>query len=151
MGVAEAMHRCDISLVAIPGRGVEALASSVGSLGGKLIIDATNMAGPPGQPLGFNALRATGADVVKAFNCTGWENLADPVYPDGVADMLMAGGSVAGRSTVRALAQDAGFPTCHDLGGDDKVHILESFALLWIDLAIMQRMGRGIAFKLMTR
>jgi hypothetical protein len=37
------------------------------------------------------------------------------------------------------------------MGGDDKVAILESFALVWIDLAIFQKMGRGMAFKLLRR
>jgi hypothetical protein len=31
------------------------------------------------------------------------------------------------------------------------VAILEGFALVWIDLAIFQKMGRGIAFKLLRR
>ncbi|HRD51450.1 MAG TPA: hypothetical protein PKY96_02260, partial [Flavobacteriales bacterium] len=34
-----------------------------------------------------------GDDVVKVFNCTGWENLADPRYGNDAADMFMAGGS----------------------------------------------------------
>jgi len=109
------------------------------------------MAGPPGQSLGYDSLARTGADVVKAFNCTGWENLADPQYGETVADMFMAGGTPEGRARVASLAQDIGFASCIDLGGRERVHLLESFALLWIDLAIHQRMGRGVAFKLLRR
>lgn len=68
-----------------------------------------------------------------------------------LADMFMAGGSPAAKERVRQLVKDVGFADAIDMGGDDKVHILESFALVWIDLAIMQKMGRGIAFGLMRR
>jgi hypothetical protein len=52
---------------------------------------------------------------------------------------------------VRELVKAVGFADCHDMGGDDKVPILEGFALVWIDLAIFQKMGRGMAFKLLRR
>jgi hypothetical protein len=52
---------------------------------------------------------------------------------------------------VRTLALDAGFAECYDVGGADKVSLLESFALLWITLAMQQGYGREIAFKLMRR
>lgn len=142
----------DAALVAAPGKVVVDLTASLGSsLSGKLAMDATNMAGPLGTAPGFEALRKAGADVVKVFNCTGWENLADVRYGDQVADMFMAGGSEGAKSKVRDLVKAVGFTDAIDLGGDDKVHILEGFALVWIDLAIFQKMGRGIAFKLMRR
>lgn len=149
--VADAIAGASIVLIATPGRAVTELAASLGTLTDKLVIDATNMAGAPGQATGFEALTRTGADVVKAFNCTGWENLADPRYGDQVADMFMAGGSLAGRAQVASLSRDLGFETCYDLGGNDRVHILESFAMVWIDLAIFQKLGRDIAFKLLRR
>ncbi|HMQ76662.1 MAG TPA: NAD(P)-binding domain-containing protein [Flavobacteriales bacterium] len=152
MPIADAVKAGDAVLIATPGKVVADLAASLGdALNGKLVMDATNMAGPLGTAPGFEALRATGADAVKVFNCTGWENLADVRYGDQVADMFMAGGSERAKGTVRDLVKTVGFEECHDLGGDDKVPILEGFALVWIDLAIFQRMGRGIAFKLMRR
>ncbi len=139
-------------LIATPGKIVAELAASLGeALQGKLVMDATNMAGPPGQAVGFDALRKAGADAVKVFNCTGWENLADQRYGNELADMFMAGGSATAKERVCQLVKDVGFTDAIDMGGDDKVHILESFALVWIDLAIMQKMGRGIAFRLMRR
>ena len=152
MPIADAVKAGDAVLIATPGKVVADLAASLGdALRGKLVMDATNMAGPLGTAPGFDALRKTGADAVKVFNCTGWENLADVRYGDQVADMFMAGGSDAAKATVRELVKAVGFAECHDLGGDDKVRILEGFALVWIDLAIFQRMGRGIVFKLMRR
>ncbi|MCB0812678.1 MAG: NAD(P)-binding domain-containing protein [Flavobacteriales bacterium] len=152
MPIAEAVKAGDAVLVATPGKAVVDLAASLGSaLAGKLVMDATNMAGPLGTAPGFDALRKSGADAVKVFNCTGWENLADVRYGDQVADMFMAGGSEAAKARVRELVKDVGFTDAIDLGGDDKVHILEGFALVWIDLAIFQKMGRGIAFTLLQR
>jgi hypothetical protein len=152
MPIADAAKAGDAVLIATPGKAVADLATSLGdALSGKLVMDATNMAGPLGTAPGFEALKRAGGDVVKVFNCTGWENLADVRYGDQVADMFMAGGSSAAKAGVSALVKDVGFAECIDMGGDDKVAILEAFALVWIDLAIFQKMGRGIAFKLLRR
>lgn len=152
MPITDAVKAGDAVLVATPGKVVVDLAASLGpSLTGKLVMDATNMAGPLGTAPGFEALRKAGADAVKVFNCTGWENLADARYGDQVADMFMAGGSDRAKGTVRELVRAVGFADAIDMGGDDKVHILEGFALVWIDLAIFQKIGRGIAFKLLRR
>lgn len=152
MPITDAVKAGDAVLIATPGKVVVDLAASLGSaLNGKLVMDATNMAGASGTSPGFDALKRAGGDVVKVFNCTGWENLADVRYGDQAADMFMAGGSEAAKATVRELVKAVGFADAIDLGGDDKVHILEGFALVWIDLAILQKMGRGIAFKLLRR
>jgi predicted dinucleotide-binding enzyme len=150
--IPEAVAAAQAVLIATPGKVVADLAASLGSaLNGKLVMDATNMAGPLGTSPGFDALRKAGAEAVKVFNCTGWENLADVRYGDQVADMFMAGGTAQAKATVHELVKAVGFAECHDMGGDDKVAILEGFALVWIDLAIFQKMGRGMAFKLLRR
>lgn len=152
MSIADAVKAGDAVLIATPGKVVVDLAASLGSaLTGKLVLDATNMAGEPGTSPGFDALKRAGGEVVKVFNCTGWENLADVRYGDQVADMFMAGGSDRAKGTVRELVKAVGFADAIDMGGDDKVPILEGFAMVWIDLAIFQKMGRGIAFKLLLR
>ena len=77
--------------------------------------------------------------------------MRDPSY-DGVGiDMFMAGSSERGKQVARQLALEAGFAECYDFGGDDKVVLLEQFALAWINLAIMQGQGRQIAFKVLRR
>ena len=65
--------------------------------------------------------------------------------------MFVAGNSDKGKAMTIQLAKDAGFGECYDFGGDDKVALLEQFALSWINLAIMQGHGRGIAFKVVKR
>lgn len=152
MTIAEAVQAAEAILIATPGKVVADLAASLGdALKGKLVMDATNMAGPLGTAPGFEALKQAGGDVVKVFNCTGWENLADTRYGNDAADMFMAGGSAEAKAKVTELVKAVGFADCIDMGGDDKVPILEGFALVWIDLAIFQKMGRGIAFKLLRR
>ncbi|MGH7456222.1 MAG: hypothetical protein ACRENG_33025 [bacterium] len=90
-------------------------------------------------------------DVVKCFNSTGFENMANPKYGDAGIDMFMAGSSQKGKEIAKQLAKDLGFAECYDLGGDDKIALLEQFALAWINLAIMQKYGRGMAFKILRR
>ncbi len=51
----------------------------------------------------------------------------------------------------RQLAPAAGFNECLDFGGTDKSELLESLALCWLDLAIVQGHGGGMAFKVVRR
>ena len=127
----------------------------LGSVSGKVIIDAMNTVRAKPEPFEntFEALksRTNASDIVKCFNTTGFENLENPVYQGVGIDMFMAGSSKKGKETARQLALDLGFAECYDCGGDDKVALLESFALAWINLAILQKQGRNIAFKLLKR
>jgi len=93
---------------------------------------------------------APSASVVKIFNTTGLENMANPVYPQGRAAMVYAGGDAHAKQTAAALAADLGFEPL-DLGGLDGARYLEPAAMVWIKLAIVQKLGRGIAFGLMRR
>ena len=77
--------------------------------------------------------------------------MENPQFGEMAADMFMAGSSARGKEIARQLARDAGFAECYDLGGDDRVPLLESLAGIWIDLAMAQGQGRNIAFKLLKR
>jgi predicted dinucleotide-binding enzyme len=68
-----------------------------------------------------------------------------------LADMFMAGGSPAAKERVRQLVKDVGFADAIDMGGNDAVALLEAFALVWIQLAVRQKMGRGTAIRVMRR
>lgn len=152
--IAEAVGPADVVLVAVPPEHALSLAEVMGDLNGKVLIDATNAvrSRPEGYPTAFHAFRAlTHADVVKAFNSTGFENMRQPDYGPFRLDMFMAGDSVQGKAVVFRLAMDAGFGACHDFGGDDRVVLLEQLALAWINLAIFQGMGRDIGFRLVRR
>lgn len=152
--IETAVAEAETILVATPPQLAPEQATQFGVLTGKVLIDATNAirVQPEGYPTAYHAFEAlTEAEVVKCFNTTGFENMKNPDYGDQRLDMYMAGASKRAKEVVTQLAQDAGFEQCYDFGGADKVKLLEHFALSWINLAIMQGMGRDIGFKLIRR
>lgn len=154
LGIAAAAQAADVILVATPPQFAEDIAAQFGQLPGKVIIDATNAVRtkPENYATAYHAFAALcGAEVVKCFNTTGFENMENPQYGDTAIDVYMSGDSAAAKQTARQLALDAGFAECYDFGGADKVQLQEQFALAWINLAIMQGMGRDIALKLIRR
>lgn len=152
--IERAVAQSEVVLVATPPTAIFEVISRMGDVSGKVIIDATNavMKGPDPYATVFDALKdRTSAEVVKCFNTTGFENMLDPVYQGDGIDMFMAGDSERAKTVARQLALDCGFGSCIDFGKADKVKLLEHFALSWINLAIMQGMGRDIALKLVRR
>lgn len=152
--VAAAVKQCDVVLIATPPTAIFEVLEEMGDVSGKILIDATNAVRQKPEPFAtvYHALvEKTKAEVVKCFNTTGFENMANPHYGDIALDMFMAGNSEKAKSVANQLALDAGFGACWDFGGEDKVVLLEQFALSWINLAIMQGHGRDIAFKVIRR
>ncbi len=152
--VAQAVKQAEVVLIATPPTAIFEVIAEMGDVSGKILIDATNAVRqkPEPYPTVFHALAdKTTGEVVKCFNTTGFENMANPKYGTVALDMFMAGSSEKAKSVARQLALDAGFGECWDFGGEDKVVLLEQFALSWINLAIMQGHGRDIAFKVIRR
>lgn len=153
--VREAAEASEVIILAAPAQVADQVARQLGDVAGKIIIDTMN--GVFMRPEGFaNTTEAILAncntpDVVKCFNSTGFENMLDPKYGELAADMFVAGDSSRGKAVASGLARDLGFGEVWDFGGLDKVSLLEQFALSWINLAIMQKNGRGIAFKILRR
>jgi len=151
----DAVKDAEVILIAAVPQATADIVKSIGSVTGKVIIDAMNSVRT--KPEGFNnsyeALKtlATGAEIVKCFNSVGFNVMADTNFNGTKADMYMAGNSAVAKSLAKQLALDAGFETCYDFGGDDKVALLEQFALCWINLAMMQGQGREMIFKLVKR
>jgi predicted dinucleotide-binding enzyme len=126
---------------------------------GKVLVDATNPLAPglAGLTLGTTtsgaeelARLAHGARVVKAFNSTGAENMADTAYAGGVPMMPVCGDDDAARHRVMALSTLIGFEAV-DMGPLMAARYLEPFAMTWIHLAFRQGMGRRFAFALLRR
>lgn len=153
--VEKAVDASDIVIFTTPPDASLKFVSELTSLGNKTIIDTTNSirVKPVPYPTVFHAIKAlTGNDkVVKCFNTTGFENILDPNYNGTGIDMFCAGSNTEAKEVAQKLALDIGFAKCYDFGGDDKVELLESLALCWINLAIMQGHGRDIAFRLVRR
>ncbi len=156
--VAAASAWADVVVLATSWMGAQAALESAGDLGGKPLLDATNPLTPSFQlALGHTTSGgeqvqawAPSASVVKIFNTTGWENMMNPVYAGTRAAMVFAGGDAAAKAAALTLASDLGFEAL-DLGGLDGARYLEPAAMVWIKLAIVQKLGRNVAFSLMRR
>lgn len=152
--ILEAISKSDVILVATPAHTAVELANQFGKLTNKIIIDATNAIRqkPEPYPTAFHAFQAiTGAELAKCFNTTGFENMENPHYGDTAIDLFVAGSSEKAKEVAIQLAKDAGFGECYDFGDGDRVELLEQFAMAWINLAIFQKHGRDIAFKIIKR
>jgi hypothetical protein len=154
--ISESASLAEVILIAAVPQATNEIAQQIKPyVSDKVIIDAMNSVRvkPDGFNNTFEALKSElGSEhIVKCFNSTGFENMTDPIYNGEGIDMFVAGNSKKGKAIATQLAKDAGFGTCWNFGGDDKVQLLESFALSWINLAIMQGHGRNLAFKVIKR
>jgi hypothetical protein len=153
--IEEAIKNSEVVLFSTPPEAAVAIAKQNPSLKNKIVIDATNAVFKKPEPYktAFEGIKKeTGCqDVLKCFNSTGFENMENPKYGEVAIDMFAAGSSAKAKEIARKLSLDAGFAECYDFGGDDKVELLEQFALSWINLAIMQKQRRNIAFKVLKR
>ena len=155
----EAIAASDIVILAVPHAAVAPIATAIPDWHGKILVDATNPLAPglAGLSIGTTtsaaeelARLANGARVVKAFNTTGAENMADPSYAGGLAIMPVCGDDSDARQQVMALATLIGFEAI-DCGGLAAARYLEPFAMTWIHLAIKQGHGRKFAFSILRR
>lgn len=153
--ISDAIENSEVVLFATPPEAAVSIAKQNHSLKNKIVIDATNAVFKKPEPYktAFEGIKKeTGCeDVAKCFNSTGFENMENPNYGNIAIDMFAAGSSAKAKEIAKQLSLDAGFAECCDFGGDDKVELLEQFALSWINLAILQKQGRNIAFKVLRR
>lgn len=154
--IKEAVQKSEVILLATPAPMAIEVATSLGDTSGKIIIDAANIVmgrGPQGFSNVSDAILANTntMDVVKCFNTTGANNMANPIYNGVAIDMFMCGDSEKGKAVARQLSLDAGFAECYNVGGNDKFQLMEQFAFFWINLAMFQGQGRDMAFKLLKR
>lgn len=152
--VAEAAALAEVIVISATPPSLRDICDQLGDTRNKVIIDTMNSVRSKAGDFDstFDALKVwTNGEIVKCYNCTGYENLANPHYEDTTIEMYMAGSSIRGKELTRQLTLDLGFAECIDVGGDAQVALLEQWALFWINLAFAQGMGRGFAFKLLKR
>jgi predicted dinucleotide-binding enzyme len=83
---------------------------------------------------------AQGAKVVKAFNTIGAADFGDAQFGAIRADGFYCGDDKAAKAEVRGLVESAGFEPS-DVGPLKSARYLEAMAMLWIDLAVIQKQG----------
>jgi predicted dinucleotide-binding enzyme len=146
-------------ILAVPYTAAQGVAGDIADWRQKILVDATNPLAPglAGLSLGTNtsgaeqiAVAARGARVVKAFNTTGADNMADSAYAAGRIFMPVCGDDAEARARVLALASLLGFDAV-DCGELKAARYLEPFAMTWIHLALKMGHGRRFAFARMTR
>jgi len=152
--VAEAIDGAAIVVLAVPYAAALQVAADIDDWQGRILVDATNPLAPglAGLTVGTTdsaaeriAAAARNARVVKAFNTTGAENMADPHRLAAPVFMPVAGDDAEARATVLALATRMGFDAV-DAGPLRAARYLEPFAMTWIHLAFAAGHGRDWAF-----
>lgn len=142
--IGEALGSADIVILALPGSAVGQLTEEYGdALSTKLVIDATNR---------MDRTVANSRDALpsatryaRAFNTLGGENMADPVFEEGRADMFFSSDE-GDRSTVERVIEDVGLRPVYV--GPDEEDLIDALFRLWIALAVKQGRGRRLAFRL---
>jgi 8-hydroxy-5-deazaflavin:NADPH oxidoreductase len=143
----------------VPWQAARPAVAELGDLSGKVLLDCTNPLAPDlsGLEVGTTtsggeqvAAAAKGANVVKIFNTTGAANMEDPGYNGTGVTMLYAGDDPKAKSVAAGLARDLGFDPV-DLGPLSASRMLEPFALVWITLAIRQKLGTDFALNIVHR
>ena len=156
--ISGAARTASLIVLAVPWNALRHVIEALGPLNGKIVVDTTN-------PLTANFELAIGhtdsagetvarlsphARVVKAFNTTGANNMADSRYGGGKLMMPVAGDDAEAKGTVMSLAADLGFEPI-DTGPLAMSRHLEPMAMVWIKLAIVQKVGRDMGFALLRR
>lgn len=153
--IADAVKQAEAVVIAAIPTAVESIVAVMGDLSNKIIIDTMNSVRVKPEPYSNTTealINLTNCkNIVKCFNSTGAKNMANPIYNGKGIDMFYAGDSDAAKKIAEQLAKDIGFENVYNFGGSDKFNLLEQFALSWIDLAMMQGYGRGIALKVVKR
>jgi predicted dinucleotide-binding enzyme len=162
VSVADAVAASEIVVMATPWPDTRAAIESAGDLTGRIVIDCTNPlgGGPQGLHLvvGFEtsageqvAQWARGASVFKTLNQAGANVMADArAFGPPAPVMFVAGDDAARKPAVLSLVADLGFEAL-DAGPLRNARLLEPFAMLWIDQALVRGAGRDFAFAISRR
>ena len=143
--VADALDRSRVVILALPGTAVAEVAAEHGAaLEGKLVIDATNQMGQPA--VNARASLPEGVRYARAFNTLGGENMANPIFPDGPADMFFSAPE-DDQAAVEEVIRGVGLRPVYVGAGQEA--LIDALFRLWIALAVGQKRGRRLAFRLL--
>lgn len=154
----EAAAASEVVVLSVPWPAAEQAIRDCGDLKSKVVIDCTNplRADFQGLAVGTTTSAAeqvaawSGAKVVKAFNTLGAGNFGHAEFGGTRADGFYCGDDEAAKNKVKPLIAEIGLNPV-DVGPLRNARLLESLAMLWIDLALNQKWGTNHAFKLLRR
>ena len=154
----EAARASEVVVLSVPWPASEQAIRDCGELKAKVVIDCTNPLRPDLQGLVVGQTTSaaeqvaawSGAKVVKAFNTIGAGDYGNAEFAGTRADGFYCGDDAASKAKVKPLIADIGLNPV-DVGPLRNARLLESLAMLWIDLAVNQKWGTNHAFKLLRR
>jgi predicted dinucleotide-binding enzyme len=147
----EALAGAEVAVMALPGGAMaDAIRDYASALDGTIVLDtANNLGGGPANSLAAFQAHTPHARVYRAFNTLGWETFAEPTF-DGVrADLFYCGPNGEAQAVVERLISDVGLRPVR-VGDTDETAVVDAIATLWFALALRQRHGRHLAFKLLS-
>lgn len=152
--VEDAVDQSDVVITAFKPEGLKEMIERMGDLENKVLIDAMNSIMNKRTPFETttHALEELThcKNVVKCFNTTGANNLANPMFGRQGMDMFYAGNDSYAKEVAQQLAKAIGFSECYDLGGSESYVLLEQLAMVWIRIS-KGEIGRDFGFKLLRR
>ncbi|MBV9179630.1 MAG: NADPH-dependent F420 reductase [Nitrososphaeraceae archaeon] len=157
--VSDAVQFAELVVLATPWNAARTALQSAGNLSDKVVVDCTNplkedmsglVIGHTSSAAEQIAQWAVGAKVCKAFNQTGFQNMANPKFNSGNAVIFVCGDDFSSKKIVLQLAEQIGFESI-DAGPLSVARLLEPLAMLWIHLAYKANMGTDFAFGILRR
>lgn len=151
LSITDAIQTAEVVILAVPPKVIPEITQFLAQSEEKIIIDPTNSF--PAPPKGFSNTfevlekQSPCSHLVKVFNTTGYQNMADPQGLDAFA----AGDSKKAKEAARQLAMDLGFANCYDFGGNERAGLLEQLGICWINLALFQGLGTDIEITIKKR
>ena len=156
--VRDAAAAAELVVLATPWPATEGACRAMAPLDGKIVIDCTNPLAMSPAGLGLAVGHTTsggemvagwcpGASVFKAFNTVGFGVMEAPERMAVRPVMFVAGDDAAKKADVLKLVEATGFEAA-DAGPLRNARLLEAFAMLWIDQAMIRGRGRDFAFAL---
>jgi len=148
----------DVIVNALPWPATKTVLSTL-NLAGKILLDATNPLLPDLSALEVGTTNsggelvaqwAAGARVVKIFNSTGSNNMANPTYRGEPMTMFYCGDDGDAKRVAAGLAAEIGFNPM-DTGPLSNSRLLEPLALLWVWQAYQGGLGREFAHQIVKR
>ena len=153
---ADAARQGDVVVLALPWTVAESAVRALGDLKGKIIMDCMNPLAMKDGALGLDrGFTTSGGEtvaswlpdsrVVKTFNQVGAEMMMAGDRFETPPVMFLAGDDDTAKTTVAQLVGELGFEAL-DAGGLKQARILEPYAMVWINQALLRGLGRNWAF-----
>ena len=156
--VAKAIRDAEVVVLAVPWPAVHDVLRQFDDWPSKILVDCTNpLTSGLELALGFStsageqvASLAKSNKVLKAFNTTGFANMANTDYGGKPITMFFATDDTEAQKAGEQLVRDAGFESVF-AGPLKQSRYLEPMAMLWISMAVKYGQGSNFAFTVLRR